>query len=104
MTEADWIETFVPGVTELLGNACRFGPVHVLYPDADASWHPATIDGRDALTRAACGKIDGVVFSDGSVLDANHHIGATDRGRRRRVQPVRRHDRPRCGGAVAGDT
>jgi hypothetical protein len=64
-TEAAWIETFVPRVTQLFGRSCRFGSLHVLYPDADASWRTATIDGRDGLIRAVCGRVDGVVFSDG---------------------------------------
>ena len=65
MTETDWIGKFAPNITQMAGTACRFGSGYVLAPDPDASWHPATIDGREALVRAACGRIDGVVFSDG---------------------------------------
>ena len=64
-TEDRWIDTYVPRIKGLLGTACRFGPTHVLAPEANASWQPTTIDGRSARLRAACGRVDGVVFSDG---------------------------------------
>jgi hypothetical protein len=64
-TEDGWIASYVPRIKGLIGTTCRFGSTHVIAPEANASWQPTMIDGRSARLRAACGRVDGVIFDDG---------------------------------------